>query len=145
MLWIKYFFFFLVLTYNSVSYGKPPIFGGIFQQWVEPIQEQVRIKTFKKEESQGTETGGQVSTSLKTNTVLFYCRLAFSIFHQQVQFQTTLSWQWRSLFSGLGIAFSSEKLIFHTTLNYLNYGIKKLNRTNDESRNNCEHNLFQFG
>lgn len=37
-----------VAMYHSVSYGKPPIFGGIFQQWVEPVKEQVRIKTFKK-------------------------------------------------------------------------------------------------
>lgn len=79
--------FFLVPTYHSVSYGNPPIFGGIFQQWVEPV------KTFKKEESHGTETGGQVSTSLKTNTVPFYRRLAFPVFHQRGQFQPTLSWQ----------------------------------------------------
>lgn len=34
---------------HSVSYGKPPIFGEIFQQWVELVKEQVRMKRNLKE------------------------------------------------------------------------------------------------
>lgn len=39
------------------------------------------MKTFQKEESQGTETGGQECTSLKANAVPFYC---VPVCHQQV-------------------------------------------------------------
>lgn len=44
----------------------------------------------------------------------------------------------------LPLHFPQRKMIFYTTLSYLNYGIKILNGTNEESKNNWEHNLFQM-
>lgn len=67
--------------------------------------------------------GGQVSTSLKTNTVPFYCRLTVPIFTSR--YHSSLPSLGNEGHFSQVLAFSSAKLIFYTTLNYLNYGINK--------------------